>query len=308
MGIISEITSGMVKVFTGITMNDSDMSIWMKSHFEKEGQGSKSENGEHFNIDGEKVQLNDKDIEVQVANEQKFLQIDSNIHETQIDGLLKCINNLPDGFCDALIKDGWEIRMVDMTPREFTIAYGYGNRTDDIAGITNPVEKYIEIPNLYSINDSVESLLSQTQSVIGHEIGHVIDKTFGMLSNTSEWTDAFNSEKQDFIRLDARDFTAGIGVSVSSFFQTYKEEAFAETISKYLMDGDKFGSTFDTMLTPQMCQYISNMFEAIGNYLDESKGISFNDFFSELNPNTNMETHNYNETEHDENVPNYKTF
>lgn len=306
MGIISDITSGLVNIITNIFHFDREETIWAKAFFDSEGQGCSNENNENFSIDSNNVQLNSKDIEIQSANEHKFLQTDEGLPIAQVNGLLDSINNLPNGLCDALIKDGWEIRLVDMTSQEFTVAQGYENRTDEISGITRESSRVIEICNLSSCCKEA-NLYEMTKNVIGHELGHVIDVMFGHLSNSVEWHNAFECDKENFMPTQAR-FLDDVPDSFKSFFTTFPEEAFAETIGKYVTDGSNFGTTSDTMLIPEMCQYVTNVFDSLSDYFDESKNISFNDFFSKVNPNTDMDTHNFNDYITPKDAPSYKDF
>lgn len=292
MGTISNVTSGKLDVNTNISQNDTTETVFSKAYFEKnQDENTNKSNGETLNIDKDNVQLNNSNIQVEKQSNNTFLQIDNNISGTQIQAITRVLNEIPSSMIDYMMKEGLTIKIYDLSLEEFTQMKGYENRTDPIGGLYSGSRNTIEMPNWKTFCETTPSLYKSTMHAFAHEIGHYFDKICGRLSNSTDFINALQMDKEYFLNEGKN----------GEFVLTFPFEGFADSFSHFIQDDFLFEKN-----CPNIWQYFSNAMENFEKYLNPNDNTSYSDFFKNTNPNTDMETHEYNKNVYDKGA--YKKF
>lgn len=313
MGALSDITSGKVEVNLVTSIFDTIESAFAKAYCairDNNDSPAKNSKDENFEIGKDNVKLNNSNVEIVQSPPREFIKIDNAISSGQTEAILDVVNRLPSGISEYMMETGWQIRVIDVNTTEFTSMHGYDNRTNEIGGITMYRSNTIEFPNLNDNSRTYKELYNEQSNSVAHEIGHIIDKALGVCSNSTDWRNAFEQDKAEFVNLANRS-SYYKDENMLEFFRTFPEEAFAETFASYCVDGNSFD--FINRYTPHMAEYMDRLVPLASEYFENLIGENpnknaFENFFERANPNTDMETHEFNHFVPLENGPSYKDF
>ena len=122
---------------------------------------------------------------------------------------------MPQYIQDAIEENGW---VIEVTNEDLQDKF---KRDNPVAGITIHTDKRIYLKN--------EPIIIKYS--LYHEVAHALDKSLGYPSNTEEWVEIFEEEKDNF---------HAVGMFVNNYHQSNPCEYWASAVNNILMTADKY--------------------------------------------------------------------
>ena len=163
-----------------------------------------------------------------------IIQKDGNVNDKWINSANGYWNKIPYNVRKRLINDGWQLYVTD---KNIAQSFFFGQYSS-VAGVT------VYYKNLIYFEDRQSAI----NISIAHEVGHAIDQTLGFVSNTEEFINIYNQEKDNFIEVDGDGSQAKGSVS----------EYFAESIQQYIYHNDSLKKN-----SPQTYEFIKNAINSL---------------------------------------------